>query len=77
MTRETFEDHLNVIRDNYRKIPHARTLPAGKLETTDREKHERSVADAAYKYAESERKAGRHVRWDQALSHVQSQENKS
>ena len=77
MTRETFEDHLNVIRENYRKIPHARSLPAGTLETTDRDKHEKAVADAAFKYAESERKAGRPVRWEQALAHVQTQENKS
>lgn len=74
MNAETFEDHLNVIRENYRKIPHAKSLPAGKLEPTDREKHERTVADAAYKYAEAERKAGRRVSWGQALSHVQSQD---
>lgn len=73
MSREIYEDHLEVIRTNYEKLPigipavYAPDLPH---EARDQDKYSKETVDKAKAYVLSERNAGRDCDWRSALEHV-------
>lgn len=73
MSDAAFEDHLNVIRENYRKIPVGEKLPPlGAAITVDepREKYSADIRKRARELVIAERERGREITFEEALEKV-------
>jgi hypothetical protein len=74
MSDQQFADHIETINEYAPEIPVGRSLPQGELpRDKDTEKYERDLSDRVRKYADMQRRAGKHVTYDQAVSAVEAE----